>query len=499
MIAACAGLWFESYTAEPFYAWQDQMAIRSQVISRYGLKISLNGLKVLQHRDNAGNTSDFLEPTANYKIEGTGSDKVLPANELQTFNNNCVAGNISQPYWLESPHPIGFYQIDNEGSVGNPENPNLASVEYEFIIEGKPIRFERRLYYKYVDPVRGEVYQPLAVTPPVTANILNQVYVYNAQVPQSVQLKLKSFTNSAGSISLKPINGWKITPEKIDFTNKHKGEEWTVAFAVIPTDNNAKNSVLEAVTTVNGRSFDMGLQQISYDHIPSITLFPPSQTKLIDLNLKIAGKKIGYINGAGDLVPDALRQVGYEVHELSENEVMNGDLSGYDAIITGIRAYNVNPRLAIEQPKLLEYVKNGGNLMMQYNNSNGLVTKQLGPYPFKVVNQRVTDENAKITILDKQNPIFNYPNTITQDDFNGWVQERGLYFVGDIDPNYKPVMQMNDPGEAPNNGAVIVGNYGEGRFVYTSLAFFRQLPAGVPGAYRLFINLLSKPKNQPLN
>jgi LmbE family N-acetylglucosaminyl deacetylase len=499
LIAACAGLWFESYTAEPFYARGDQMAIRSQVISRYGLKITLNGLTVIQHADNAGKNSDFNEPTANYNLPLTGNDKVLPANELQTYNADCVAGNISQPYWLESPHPIGFYQVDNEGSVGNPENPNLARVEYEFIIEGKPIRFERRLVYKYVDPVRGEVYQPLAVTPPVTANILNQVYVYTAQVPQTVQLKLKSFTNSSGSISLKPINGWKISPEKIDFANKHKGDEWTVAFTVIPAGNGAKTNLLEAVTTVNGRSFDMGLQQISYEHIPSITLFPPSQTKLIDLNLKIAGKKIGYINGAGDLVPDALRQVGYEVHELSENEVMNGDLSGYDAIITGIRAYNVNPRLAIEQPKLLEYVKNGGNLMMQYNNSNGLVTKQLGPYPFKVVNQRVTDENAKITILDKQNPIFNYPNTITQDDFNGWVQERGLYFVSDIDPNYKPVMQMNDPGETPNNGAVIVGNYGEGRFVYTSLAFFRQLPAGVPGAYRLFINLLSKPKNQPLN
>ena len=175
---------------------------------------------------------------------------------------------------------------------------------------------------------------------------------------------------------------------------------------------------------------------------------------------------------------------------------MNGDLSGYDAIVTGVRAYNVNDRLAVEQPKLLEYVKNGGNLVIQYNNNSGLVTKQIGPYPFKPVNQRVTDENAKITILDKQNPIVNYPNTITQDDFNGWIQERGLYFVSDIDPKYHQVLQMNDPGEAPNNGALITGNYGEGRFVYTSLAFFRQLPAGVPGAYKLFINLLSKPKTQ---
>jgi hypothetical protein len=233
--------------------------------------------------------------------------------------------------------------------------------------------------------------------------------------------------------------------------------------------------------------------------VPVITLFPPSQAKLVNLNLRIAGKKIGYIPGAGDLVEDALKQVGYYVHQLSENEILNGDLSVYDAIITGVRAYNVNPRLAIEQPKLLDYVKNGGNLVIQYNNNAGLVTKQIGPYPFRPVNQRVTDEDAPITILDKQNPVVNYPNTITQDDFKGWIQERGLYFVGDIDPKYQQVLQMNDPGEAPNNGALITGTYGEGRFVYTSLAFFRQLPAGVPGAYRLFINLLSKPKNAPLN
>ena len=193
-------------------------------------------------------------------------------------------------------------------------------------------------------------------------------------------------------------------------------------------------------------------------------------------------------------MPDALKQIGYEVNLLTENEILNTDLSTYDAIITGVRAYNVNDRLVVEQPKLLQYVKNGGNLVVQYNNYNGLVTKQIGPYPFRVVNQRVTDENAPITILDKDNPVLNYPNTITQADFNGWVQERGLYYVSEIDPQYKAILQMNDLNETPNNGALIVGDYGKGRFIYTSLAFFRQLPAGVPGAYRLFVNLLSKPK-----
>ena len=494
LVSACAGLWFEAYTADPAYAVGDQMSIRSQVISRYGLNISLNGLTVIQRADNANATTAFMEPLANYALPVTNTEKALPANELQTFNNECIAGHITQPYWLESPHSIGTYTISNDGNAGNPENPGAPEVEFKFLVDGHPIAIDRKLMYKYVDPAKGEIYEPVEITPPVTANIADKDYLFHSLQPQNVEVKLKSFTKSEGSISIKPVDGWRISPEKIDFRGKNKGDEWTVNFSVAPADNRPKTGIFEAVADVNGKQFSRGIQQIKYEHIPNITIFPPAQANLIDLDLKLAGKKIGYIPGAGDLVQEALKQVGYDVHELTEQEIMNGDLSGYDAIITGVRAYNVNKRLAIEQPKLLDYVKNGGNLVVQYNNSNGLVTKQIGPYPFSVVNRRVTDEDAKITVLDQQNPVLNYPNKITQDDFNGWVQERGLYYVGDFDPKYSAPLQMNDPNEAPNNGALIVGNYGEGRFVYTSLAFFRQLPAGVPGAYRLFINILSKPK-----
>ncbi|MDR3697025.1 PIG-L family deacetylase [Mucilaginibacter sp.] len=497
LIAACAGLWFEAYTAEPAYARGDQMNIRSQVISRYGLNISLDGLTVIQHPDNAGNTSDFMETMAHYDLPVTGKEKALPANEVQTFSNDCIAAKISQPYWLESSHHNGSYDVSNAGNIGDPENPDAPVVEFAFQIDGHEIISDRKLVYKYVDPAKGEIYQPVEITPPVTANITAKNYIFNSKQSQFVEIKLQSFTKATGSISIKPMAGWKVSPEKIDFTGKNKGDEWAGNFEVTPTGNPPQTTELEAIVEIGGKQFSMGIQHIKYEHIPNITLFPPAEAKLIDLNLNIVGKKIGYIQGAGDLVPDALKQAGFEVHILSENEILNGDLSGYDAIITGVRAYNVNPRLAVEQPKLLEYVKKGGNLVVQYNNNNGLATKNIGPYPFSIVNKRVTDEDAKITVLDPQEPLLNYPNKITQDDFNGWVQERGLYFVGDIDPNYKAPLQMNDPGEAANNGALIVGNYGQGRFVYTSLAFFRQLPAGVPGAYRLFVNLLSKPKNQP--
>ena len=496
LVVACAGLWFEAYTKAPEYALGDKMNINCQVISRFGLNISLNSMEVLQHPDNADNSpAPFIAPIAHYALAVADKDKIIPENKLQTSTYDCITGNITQPYWLQSAHSIGTYNLANEGSAGNPENPDAPAVRFEFSVEGHTIAVNRKLMYKYVDPAKGEIYQPVEITPPVTANIVAKDYLFNSLQPQHIEIKLKSFTKASGSICLKPIAGWKIDPEKIDFTEKNKGDEWTASFTVQPTSNQPATAVLEAVVNANGKDFSLGIQRIKYDHVPNITLFPPAQAKLIDLDLKIAGKKIGYIPGAGDLVPDALKQVGYDVHLLTENELMNDDLSVYDAIITGVRAYNVNDRLAFEQPKLMDYVKNGGNLVVQYNNNNGLVVKQIGPYPFRPVNQRVTDENAKVTVLDTQNPVLNYPNVITQDDFTGWIQERGLYFVGDIDPQYKTVLQMNDPGELPNNGSLIVGNYGSGRFIYTSLAFFRQLPAGVPGAYRLFVNLLSKPKN----
>ena len=479
LIAACAGLWFESYTAEQAYGLHDSIEVHSQVLDRYNNRIKIAMVDGLHFDSEA---------------------KVIPANEVQTFNSKIYADKITQPYWLEKPHSIGAYTIDDERLVGNPENPDLPKVEYLFVIEGKPIRFERQLVYKYTDPAKGEIYQPVQIAPPISANIQGQVYIFNSQQAQTVQVKLKSFeTIHAGNIRLNAPVGWKVTPEVASFTNKNKGDEWEQDFAVTPAGNQSQTGTLEAMVThdADQTAYNYGILNIRYSHIPTITLFPPAQAKLVQLDLKITGKKIGYINGAGDLVQEALKQVGYDVHTLSENEILNGDLSGYDAIVVGVRAYNVDPRLAIEQPKLLEYVKNGGNLLVQYNNNNGLVTKQIGPYPFKVVNERVTDENAKITIIDPNNPVLNYPNKISQSDFDGWIQERGLYFTKDADSQYQKVLKMNDPGEGSKDGALITTQYGKGRFIYTSLSFFRQLPAGVPGAYRLFINMLNKPKTNP--
>lgn len=209
----------------------------------------------------------------------------------------------------------------------------------------------------------------------------------------------------------------------------------------------------------------------------------------------MGGKQIGYLPGAGDLIPESLQQIGYQVSILSESEVMNSDLSRFDAIITGVRAYNVSERLSLMQPKLMQYVNKGGTLLVQYNVNNPLLVQNIGPYPFKISRDRVTDENAHVTLLAKDHPVLNFPNKITQKDFEGWIQERGLYFTADADAGYTRILSMNDPGETPKDGSLLVADYGNGRFVYTSLVFFRELPAGIPGAYRLFVNLITKNKD----
>jgi len=504
LIAACAGLWFESYSPQAAYFVGDSVPVKTQVISRYGLNVALHKI-VYPAYNHISRTILFTIP------------QTLSKNISQDFDGKFKAGDITQPYWLLFPHSIGSYNTDYLDKVEtkdiDDEKDTFSKVKQKslpenipyttrltFNILGEDVQFERPIQYKYVDPAKGEIYQPVEITPPVTANIQNAVYIFNSQQPQTVQVNLKAFKNGAsGSISLNVPAGWKVSPESVPFTNKAKNDEWEQDFTLTPTSAKSQTGELEAQISVTGDKdvYNRGILSIRYNHIPNITIFPTAQAKLLQLDLKLTGKKIGYINGAGDLVPDALRQVGYEVHELNENEILNGDLSGYDAIVVGVRAYNVDPRLTIEQPRLLDYVKNGGNLLVQYNNSNGLVTKHIGPYPFNVVNERVTDENAKINILDPNNPVLNYPNKINPSDFDGWVQERGLYFTKDADPQYQKVLQMADPGEAPKDGALITTQYGKGRFIYTSLAFFRQLPAGVPGAYRLFINLLSKPKVNP--
>lgn len=483
LITACAGLWFESYAMQPVYAVGDSIGVISNLYTPYLLPIP-----AFEIRPNSKYSNEYEDRMGHAFKPG-----VLIKDTLNVGNGKIEA-KLTQPYWLVSPHSIGTYTLANDTLAGNPENPDYPRIWFTYFMGDKKVTYERKLMYKYVDPAKGEIYAPVVVAPPVTANILSKDYIFNTQQPQTVQVKLQSFTNASGSISLKTPAGWKISPEKIEFTNKAKGAEWVENFTVMPTSSKPHTDILQAVVDTKGKDWSLSIQRINYEHIPAITLFPPAEAKLINIDLKTAGKKIGYIAGAGDMVPEALTQIGYDVHQLTENDIMNTDLSVYDAIVVGVRAYNINPRLVVEQPRLMAYVNNGGNMVVQYNVYQPLVLKDIGPYPFKIVNERVTDENAKVTFLEPQNPVLNYPNKISDADFDSWIQERGLYFVTNVDSHYHQILSMADPNEKQNPGSLIVADYGKGRYVYTSLDFFRELPAGVPGAYRLFVNLLSKPR-----
>jgi hypothetical protein len=340
--------------------------------------------------------------------------------------------------------------------------------------------------------VRGEIYQPLAITPPVTANLEAKAFLFNNADAKNVTIKLKAFKdNSTGDASLSLPNGWLASPTKIPFDLKKYGEEISLTFSVSPSAQ-AKNGSLKVNLAIADQTYHQGIKVIDYEHIPTITYFPDAEAKLVMLDLKTAGKNIGYIAGAGDLVPDVLKEIGFSVTLLSENEIMNTDLSKYDAIIAGVRAYNVNERLKFEQAKLMKYVENGGVYLVQYNVNRPLVLNQVGPYPFTISRDRVTEEDAVIDILQPESRALNYPNKITSKDFEGWIQERGIYFTNSEDQRYEKPLGMKDAGEKASDGALLIANYGKGKFVYTGLVFFRELPAGVPGAFRLFVNLISK-------
>ncbi|MEJ6673963.1 MAG: LmbE family protein, partial [Polaribacter sp.] len=288
-----------------------------------------------------------------------------------------------------------------------------------------------------------------------------------------------------------PVN-WQVSPKEISYNIAQKNDKQTVAFFVTPPKNQSEGT-LEVIASSAGKEYKKELIEINYNHIPKQSVLSDSQAKMVRLNIKILGNNIGYINGAGDAIPESLRQIGYEVTLLNPLEINGDNLQKYDAIVLGIRAYNVVKELKFKQKYLLDYVEKGGNLIVQYNTNRRVDIA--APFELKLSRDRVTDEFAEVRVLEKGHLILNYPNKITSEDFKGWVQERGLYFPGTWSKEYTPILSMNDKGETPKNGSLLIAKYGKGNYIYTGLSFFRELPAGVSGAYKLFANMLAVGKD----
>ena len=430
----------------------------------------------------------------------------LPDNEVYRKQDTLFLPKqfpFSQPYWLEDEASEGMYTVKNQEMIGLAENPAPLEAIFHLEINGVPYEYSTAIVFKRNDPVDGESYRPFVVTPPVFVNIREQVLVFPDHEPKEVTVLVKAGQeNISGKVRLDLPPGWQSNPEEVPYTLAAKNEEQLIAFQVLPPET-SQEAYIGVTATSEGQIYDKGLKEITHDHVPTQTIFPRSRTKVVKVDLEKIGHDVGYIMGAGDAIPESLAQVGYRVTILDPNEITAESLVGFDAVILGIRAYNTVDRLRFIQPELMAYVRNGGTMITQYNTSFRLVTKDLAPYPLQLSRERVTVEEAKVSILAPDHPVINGPNKITASDFEGWVQERGLYFPNEWDERFTPILSSNDPRESPKKGGLLVADYGEGHFIYTGYSWFRQLPAGVPGAFRIFTNMISigkeKPKNAALN
>ncbi|MEO6305283.1 MAG: LmbE family protein, partial [Bacteroidia bacterium] len=480
LLLGCSGLWLEAFAADYIAIPGQDANVIVQIVNRNKNEVKLNKVNYLQ--------SD------------TTTSLALKPNEMYTFKRKekLSAASYSNPYWLNEKHDVGIYTVKDASLIGKPENDAAQKIVFDITILDLNLKISRDLVYKYTDPVKGEIYRPFEVLPPVTVNISEKVFVFNDASPKTILLTVKANQNNfEGVLNLKASAGWNIVIKDANIKLKSKNDE-VVVEATVTADKNAATGKLEATVTSNNNSYNKSIKRIEYDHIPYQFILSDAEAGLVNVDLKKTGTNIGYIAGAGDDVPAALKQIGYNVTMLTDELLLNENLSKYNAIVTGIRAYNTNDRLQIHYNKLMDYVKNGGNLIVQYNTNNriGPVKANIGPFPFTISRDRVTDEKAEMKFSNEKHSALNFPNVITTKDFDGWIQERGIYFATEIDKQYETIFSITDPGEKASDGSLIIAKSGKGNFVYTGLVFFRELPAGIPGAYRLFVNLLSLPQNK---
>ena len=480
IITATAGLYLEATSHDANATKNDNITITIEAINRSNTPIHLKSIEI-----------KGLNITKNANVE-------LENNERKNFElNGTVSSDIeyTNPYWLKKKGSLGMYKVDKQELIGTPETKHQVKALFTISINNIPIIYEKDIVYKTNDPVKGEVYKPFEITPRISVNLSDKVVIFADDQPKEIPVTVTSLSSLSskisGFITLDVPENWVVSPKSVTFSLNEKKEEKVVLFTVTPSKSQSEGYIYPKAT-INGKKYDDEIIAIDYDHIPFQTVTLPSEAKVVRLDIKKKGQHIGYIEGAGDVVPESLQQIGYQVTTIPPESISVENLQPFDAIVIGIRAYNTVEELKYKQQFLLNYVKNGGNLIVQYNTSHRLkVTDNLGPYPLKLSRDRVTDENAEVKFLAKEHPVLNTPNKITLKDFDGWVQERGLYFPNKWSDKYTAIIGSHDKGESEKKGALLISKYGKGYYIYTGLSFFREFPAGVSGAYRLFANMLS--------
>jgi LmbE family N-acetylglucosaminyl deacetylase len=475
LIAACLALHIESSTTSAVVSPGQALPIKLDVINRSNVPVQL------------------LEVRAPVSGEELRLDVPLPQDQFVSKDlSPTMPKDIAstQPYWLRKPPALGTYVVDDQKLIGLPENPPPFPIEVTVRVGDQDLHYLVDTKYRTVDRVIGEVRENLVIAPPVFANLQNSVFVFGDDKAKTVQVRVIASTGPVkGQLRLEAPKGWRVEPVSVGVDLPAAENESFSTFTVHPPAT-AGEGTLRAIVNTDGRDYSFARERISYQHIGTHTLMPRAEAKIVRADIKTKGHLIGYIPGAGDDIPQSLQQIGYEVKMLDGPEITAENLKRFDAVVLGIRAYNTQDRIGAWQAELLECVKAGGVVVVQYNTTD-LKTKQIGPYPLEISRDRVTDENAEIRILAPDHPLLNTPNKITADDFKGWVQERGLYFPNKWDSHWTALLSSNDPGEKPLDGGLLVAKSGQGYFIYTVYDWFRELPAGVPGAYRLFANIVS--------
>ncbi|MBB4804048.1 LmbE family N-acetylglucosaminyl deacetylase [Flavobacterium nitrogenifigens] len=476
IIASCSGLYLEAVANEQEATPGSTLKLYLEAINRCNIDMQLVSVKTLP---------DNKTISQNIALKNNNDQKInlqfqLPENIEYT-----------QPYWLKEKATVGMYTVSNQEIIGIPDIIRETKVIFNVKINDVEIPFERTIVYKYNDGVKGEMYNFLDIVPEVTTSILERVLIFRDTKSKMIPVKVRAGKdNVKGNLQLELAKSWTVSPKEIPFDLDRKGNEQIFYFEVTPPVN-PEEVMAKSIATVDGKRFDKDQTIIDFNHITKQMVLKPAESKCIRIDLKTSGDAIAYIMGAGDEVPESLAQMGYKVSILKPEEITPEKLESFSTVITGIRAYNTVNALANKQNILFNFVKGGKNMIVQYNTNGKLVTDKIAPYPLKLSNDRVTEENAKITFLAPNHPVLNTPNKISEKDFQGWTQEQGLYYPNEYDAAFTPIISSHDKGESAKDGALLVAPYGKGYYIYTGLSFFRELPEGVSGAYRLLSNIIS--------
>ena len=486
LIERCSGLFLEVSTPQPYAVQGDTLRFSINAINRSNVNINLKNVVVNQ-----------LDATIKRALT---NNIFFNLNAFIEINQKM---DISQPYWLKDKMEKGSFQVTNQELIGKPQNDPSIIAKFMVDIENQPFEFQKPLQYKHTDPVKGELYQPLSIVPPISVNTSpaimlfrkDQITTKNVTVEATAYMNIDSTSLTLHQRRLEQESDESGVPLFIE-KNKVKKFDIPVSNKKMEKSSDLVNVSLEYKNARLDQANYLAMANIQYDHIPEIRYFYQDGVTVLNLDVKTSGKKAGYIKGAGDKIPEALEQLGYEVTYLQEQDITAENLKKFDVVITGIRAYNIHEWLNTVYETLMNYVYNGGIMLVQYNTNNGagpMRKGKIGPYDFTIANTRTTNEESEAHFLDAKHPLMNYPNKITAKDFDGWIQERGIYYANNFSTNYTPLIGFKDFDETTEaQGSLISTNYGKGRFTYTGLVLFRELPAGVGGAYRILANLIAK-------